>query len=115
MTYWAVRHASRDLYDELLAGGVQIHEYQPTFIHAKSMVIDSNWSIIGSANMDNRSRKLNEEAVFGILNKDFGTKLEEFFSPTRPRRSKSSSRNGETRNLWYRAQELVARNFIEQY
>ena len=112
---WAVHHASRDSYDELLAGGVQIYEYQPTFIHAKSMVIDSSWSIIGSANMDNRSRKLNEEAVFGILNKDFGTKLEEIFLADAAKAEQIKLPEWRKRNLWYRAQELVARNFVEQY
>lgn len=111
----AVRQASRDSYDELLAGGVQIHEYQPTFIHAKSIVIDSNWSIVGSANLDNRSRKLNEEAVFGILNKDFGAMLESIFLADEAKAEQIKVSEWRKRNLWYRIQELVARNFIEQY
>lgn len=112
---WAVHHASHDSYDELLTGGVQIYEYQPTFIHAKAMVIDSNWSITGSANMDNRSRKLNEEAVFGILNKDFGAELEAIFIADSTKAKKIELTDWRNRNLWYRAQELIARNFIEQY
>lgn len=111
----AVRHASRDSYDELLAGGVQIHEYQPTFIHTKSLVVDSSWSIIGSANMDNRSRKLNEEAVFGILDRELGTKLESIFLADMAKAEQIKLPEWRKRSLWFRAQELVARNFIEQY
>lgn len=111
----AVRHASRDSYEELLAGGVQIYEYQPTFIHAKSIVVDGRWSIVGSLNMDNRSRKLNEEAVFGILDKDFGTNLEKLFLADLAKAEQIKLAEWRKRSLWSRAQELVARNFIEQY
>lgn len=112
---WAVHHASHDSYDELLAGGVQIYEYQPTFIHTKSMVIDSSWSIIGSANMDNRSRKLNEEAVFGIVDKDFGAQMEDVFIADSTKAERIKLLDWRKRNLWSRAEELVARNFVEQY
>lgn len=111
----AVRHASRDSYDELLAGGVQIYEYQPTFIHAKLLVVDSFWSIVGSANMDNRSRKLNEEAVVGILDREFGAKLETIFLADTAKAEQIKLPEWRKRSLWSRAQELVARNFIEQY
>jgi cardiolipin synthase len=57
-----VRHASRAYYPELLAVGVQIFEYQPTMLHAKTVVFDDALSMIGSANVDNRSFRLNFEA-----------------------------------------------------
>lgn len=111
----AVRHASRDSYGKLLSGGVQIYEYQPTFIHAKSIVVDGSWSIIGSANMDNRSRKLNEEAVFGILDKEFGASLESIVLADIAKAEQIKLPQWRERGLWSRAQELVSRNFIEQY
>lgn len=111
----AVRHASRGSYDELLAGGVQIYEYQPTFIHAKLLVVDNSWSVVGSANMDNRSRKLNEEAVFGILDREFGAKLEMIFLADIAKAEQIRLPEWRKRSLWSRVQELVARNFIEQY
>ncbi|MBV9569907.1 MAG: hypothetical protein JO056_01525, partial [Alphaproteobacteria bacterium] len=70
-----VRYASQNSYEELLRCGVRISEYQPTFIHTKLMVVDGTWSLIGSANMDNRSRKLNEEVVLGISDAAFASKL----------------------------------------
>lgn len=111
----AVRHASRDSYDELLAGGVHIYEYQPAFIHAKSLVVDSSWSIVGSANMDNRSRKLNEEAVLGILDRELGMNLEAIFLADAAKAEEIKLREWRNRGLWPRVQELVSRNFIEQY
>jgi cardiolipin synthase A/B len=56
-----VKYASREAYDDLLQLGIEIHEYQPTFMHAKVLVIDGVWSMFGSANFDNRSLELNDE------------------------------------------------------
>ena len=57
----AVKHASRGLYDPLLAAGVEIYEYQPAMMHTKAMMIDGRFSMGGSANFDNRSLELNDE------------------------------------------------------
>jgi len=42
-------------------GGAEIYEYQPAMIHAKVLVIDGVWSVVGSTNFDNRSFGLNDE------------------------------------------------------
>ena len=54
-------HAGRSFYDELLAAGVDIREYQPGIVHAKTLVVDRQVSLVGSANMDLRSFRLNFE------------------------------------------------------
>ena len=56
------RFAARALYDELLAAGVEIYEYEPTMLHVKLMVVDERWVSLGSGNFDNRSFRLNDEA-----------------------------------------------------
>ncbi|HET7322035.1 MAG TPA: phospholipase D-like domain-containing protein, partial [Longimicrobiaceae bacterium] len=56
-----IRWASHALFEELLAAGVRIYEYQPTMIHQKIAVIDGVWSLVGSANLDVRSKELNQE------------------------------------------------------
>jgi cardiolipin synthase len=56
-----VRYASRSFYDTLLQAGVRIYEYLPRVLHAKLLVIDNKWTILGSANMDIRSFRLNFE------------------------------------------------------
>jgi cardiolipin synthase len=56
-----VRLASRRLYGELLAAGVQIYEYRPAMLHAKALIVDRVWSLIGTANVDNRSFEHNDE------------------------------------------------------
>ena len=56
-----VKYASRDAYDRLMQLGIELFEYQPTMMHAKTMVVDGVLSIFGSANFDNRSLELNDE------------------------------------------------------
>jgi len=56
-----VTYASRSYYRELLNAGCRIYEYQNGFIHAKTMSVDGELGIVGTANMDVRSFKLNFE------------------------------------------------------
>jgi cardiolipin synthase A/B len=74
-----IRWASHSYYQELLDAGVRIFEFQPSFLHSKEVLIDGRWAIVGSANMDVRSKELNEENVIGILEREFGSQLEESF------------------------------------
>jgi cardiolipin synthase len=53
--------ASRSYYADLLAAGVAIHEYVGGLLHAKSLTLDGEVTLIGSANMDRRSFDLNYE------------------------------------------------------
>jgi cardiolipin synthase len=58
-----VRAASRTYYDELLEAGVRIHEFEPRMHHAKTMIADDDLAIVGTANIDNRSFRLNFEVI----------------------------------------------------
>jgi cardiolipin synthase len=55
--------ASRTFHDELLAAGAQIYLYESPMLHAKTAVIDDALAIVGTANLDNRSFRLNFEVV----------------------------------------------------
>jgi len=58
---WEVAAASRSYYRELLEAGVRVHEYVGGLLHTKSMTLDNDVTLIGSANMDRRSFELNYE------------------------------------------------------
>ncbi len=58
---WIVGAASRSYYADLLAAGVGIHEYDGGLLHTKSLTLDDEITLIGSANMDRRSFELNYE------------------------------------------------------
>lgn len=67
----AVRRASRALWGPLLQAGVRIHEYQPTFLHAKLLIVDDVFASVGSTNFDERSFRLNDEANLNVFDRDF--------------------------------------------
>jgi cardiolipin synthase len=58
---WIVGAASRSYYADLLASGVRIFEYRGGLLHTKSLTLDGDVTLIGSANMDRRSFDLNYE------------------------------------------------------
>ncbi|CAH0134726.1 cardiolipin synthase [Roseomonas sp. CECT 9278] len=58
---WAVGAASRSCYAELLEAGVAIHEFEGGLLHAKTLTLDGEVALVGSANMDRRSFDLNYE------------------------------------------------------
>ncbi|MFH1983249.1 MAG: cardiolipin synthase [Pseudomonadota bacterium] len=58
---WIVGAASRSYYADLLAAGVKIFEYIGGLLHTKSLTLDDDITLIGSANMDRRSFELNYE------------------------------------------------------
>jgi len=58
---WIVAAASRSYYAELLGAGVRIYEYVGGLLHTKSLTLDGEVTLIGSANMDRRSFELNYE------------------------------------------------------
>jgi cardiolipin synthase len=91
-----VRWAGHAYYREMLEAGVRIFEYQRTMIHSKTLVVDGSWSVVGSANMDIRSKELNQESVIGILDRGFGEQLEATFEEDL-RESREI-----TRDFWHR-------------
>lgn len=74
-----VRVAGRYVYEELLACGVEVHEYQPTMLHAKTLVVDGCWSSVGTVNFDNRSFQLHDELTLCAFNGEVaGTLVKQF-------------------------------------
>jgi cardiolipin synthase A/B len=110
-----IRLASHRHYEELLAGGVRVYEYQPTMMHAKGLVVDGRWSVVGSPNMDIRSHELNQENLVGVLDEAFAAQLEKTFlrdlESAREIRLAEWSRRGRGVRLLERACAL----FAEQY
>ncbi|WP_054693437.1 cardiolipin synthase [Geotalea toluenoxydans] len=70
-----VRLVSRSYYASLLKNGIEIYERQGTILHAKVMIIDSCWSVIGSANLDQRSFHRNYEVNVIVDSPSFGAQV----------------------------------------
>ena len=73
-------YAGRTYYEKLLEGGVRIYEYEPTMMHAKTMVVDGIWSDIGSMNFDNRSLSFNNESLLVALDRTVGAQMDSIFT-----------------------------------
>jgi len=58
---WQVAATSRSYYEELLEAGVKLYEFSGGLLHTKSLTVDEDMTLIGSANMDRRSFDLNYE------------------------------------------------------
>jgi cardiolipin synthase A/B len=74
-----VRIAGRETYEGLLDCGVEIFEYQPTMLHAKTLCIDGAWASVGSVNFDNRSFQLHDEATLCVQSERLAAQLTERF------------------------------------
>ncbi|HET7322037.1 MAG TPA: phospholipase D-like domain-containing protein, partial [Longimicrobiaceae bacterium] len=109
-----IRWASHALFEELLAAGVRIYEYQPTMIHQKIAVIDGVWSLVGSANLDVRSKELNQENLLGILDAGFARELEETFFADLACAKEVELKEFRRRSLLWRIPERVAALFEKQ-
>ena len=110
-----IRLTSHRYYEELLAAGVRIFEYQPTMMHAKGMVVDGIWSVIGSANMDIRSHELNQENVVGVLDAGLAEQIEAAFREDLARSQEIRLEQWRKRGSLVRVLERAAALFAEQY
>jgi cardiolipin synthase len=69
------RSAGRRRFGELLEGGAEIHEFKPSMIHAKVLIIDGLWSVVGTTNFDNRSFGINDEVNVAFQDGDLAKRL----------------------------------------
>jgi len=73
--YRLQHYATHALYDQLLVAGVEIYEYQASYMHAKVAVVDGQWATVGSSNIDPFSLLLAREANLAIRDAGFAGEL----------------------------------------
>lgn len=110
-----VQLAGRSYYEELLDAGVRIFEFQPAMMHAKTIVADEMWSVLGSANMDERSMELNEENIVGIADEELARTVASGLEADFGRSKEVRLEEWRRRPTWQRGMEAVAKVLIEQY
>jgi cardiolipin synthase len=109
-----VRHAGRFYYNRLLRRGIRLFEYQPTMMHAKTMVVDGIWSTIGSSNFDERSFRLNDEVNVNIYDAGIAAQMEQMFFEDLARSEEVEPRSWVKRPWLDRVKERVAGWFKPQ-
>jgi cardiolipin synthase len=75
-----VTYAARSYFDDLLAAGARVFEYQPTMVHSKTVVVDDFFAAVGTANMDNRSFRLNFEVTAILYGEEHAESLAKQFA-----------------------------------
>jgi cardiolipin synthase A/B len=103
------RRASRRVYGEVLEAGVAIHEFQPAMMHAKVLVVDGLWGVVGSTNFDTRSFAHNDEVNLAVRDSAFAARLDEDFARDMTRSHRVSLEEWRRRPLRERASELLGR------
>ena len=106
-----VAAAGRSYYAELMRAGVEIYEYQKGFIHAKTMVTDQVLSVIGTANMDNRSFELNFEVNSVIYDSDTAGEMTRIFNHDLQDAVRINRGDWEKRPLYKQLPEKLSRLF----
>jgi cardiolipin synthase A/B len=100
--------ASRSNYGRMLLGGIQIFEYMPALMHAKTMVVDGVWATVGSTNFDNRSFALNEELNLTVYDSGIAQRLEEAFEQDLKYSRKITYEEWSSRGIGERIYEIFA-------
>lgn len=102
-----VQWAAHALYANLLAAGVQIHEYMPRMLHAKTLVVDGDWCTAGTANVDYRSFFLNYELTLVSTAPALVDRLEQDFQADLAQAVRIQPRRWAGRQLWSRFLERI--------
>jgi len=112
--HWLTRSTSRSGYGKLLQAGAEIFEYQPAMIHAKVLVVDESWAVVGSTNFDNRSFGLNDEVNLAAFDADLAARLALDMDADLKQSCRISLPQWEKRPVLQRAQEMVGWLFERQ-
>lgn len=101
------RSSSRRLFGDLLEAGAKIYEYETTMIHAKTLMIDGLWSVVGTTNFDNRSFGLNDEINLAARDEELTARLVEDFAADLEQSTEVSYEKWRRRSIFERAHEWL--------
>ena len=108
------RSTSRGGYGPLLKSGAEVYEYQPAMIHAKVLVVDELWTVVGSTNFDNRSFGLNDEVNLAVRDAGLAQRMESDFAHDLAESRRVTLDEWRHRPLTERAPELLGWIFERQ-
>jgi cardiolipin synthase len=109
-----VRHAGHGQFEQLVRRGVKIYEYQKTLNHQKIMIIDGLWSQVGSANFDDRSLDINDEASVGLIDPSVATQLKDAFEADLRDCTRVDLETWNRRSWWHKLEDKFSYAINEQ-
>jgi cardiolipin synthase A/B len=103
-----VRLASRRMWKDLLAAGVRIFEYGPAMTHAKVLIVDDQWAVLGTTNIDNRSFEHNDEVNVAMRDPALAARLLQDYERDLADSEEVTLERWQRRPLW----EKIAGSFV---
>ncbi len=104
-----VEYSSHAFLDEIMAAGIRAYRFQKGFLHQKTMLIDDDLSFVGSANMDNRSFRLNFEIILTVKDAVFGKEMEGMFEKDFENSTRIEAKTFESKPFLFRLASKVSR------
>jgi cardiolipin synthase len=104
-----IQHAAHGYYTALLKRGVRIFEYQPSILHAKTLVADGLISVVGSSNLDFRSFVFNAECNLVMLDRGTAHTLETAFERDLEQSKEITLADWKNRTFWHHMGDRAAR------
>jgi cardiolipin synthase len=101
------RSTSRGAYGALLKAGAEVYEYQTSMIHAKVLIVDELWAVVGSTNFDNRSFGINDEVNLAIRDRAVAQRLSADFTADLQESQRITLEDWRHRPVTERATELL--------
>ena len=107
--HFYLTHVMRSYYDDLLPHGVRICEYHPRLLHAKALTVDGLFTMVGSANLDTRSMRLNFELNVILACKETTLAVDRYFDGNAADAREVSLEEYQRRPLLHKIAEAVFR------
>jgi cardiolipin synthase len=101
------RSSSHAVLGELLRNGIEVFEYQPSMLHAKVLIVDGRWVVVGSTNFDDRSFEHNDEVNLAALDGELPQQLTRDFDNDLAQAKPYTYEDWKSRSLWERAIERL--------
>jgi cardiolipin synthase len=101
--------ASFSYLQEMEDVGVKIYRYQPGFLHQKTLLVDDRWAAVGTANLDNRSFRLNFEITVLVEDRGFAAEAAKMFEDDFAECRIAEADDLEKRSLWFKIGVRIAR------
>lgn len=108
------RWGAQNYYQDLLEAGVKIYEYQPTFMHSKFISVDDSAAVIGSPNLNSRSRRLDEENAMAVFDTALATELSKTFEADIQNARLITEDDWQRRNPFTRLLQYLSRLLAQQ-
>ncbi|MBH5333305.1 cardiolipin synthase B [Streptomyces pactum] len=101
--------AGQHFYEDLLACGVKIYQYQPTMMHAKVITVDRTAALVGSTNFNRRSLDHDEEVMLAVMDEEFTATLDAHFDMDTEASTLIQADRWKKRSVLQRAREAAVR------